>query len=491
MKNVIIIGAGIGGLMAGNLLAKKGHKVIIFESHSAPGGYTAGFWRKGFYFESGTLSFESSATIFKSMKDIEVYDKIDFVRQKTRFASEECDVIPESYQEYRDAMLSAYPDEKEGLSKYFAEVDKMYEAMGSSDEPMPSLYDGLAYVKAMASIMSNLKAMRLYKQYENVTINEFTEKFISKDSKLYRLLSGIGYPEMASFFLGGAFGGIVEDYWTVKSGMQSWADILAENFKELGGELKLKSYVDKIITKDGVAVGVSCNDTNYEADYVISACDYKKTLLKLLDDKSLIPEDMQKKIQEAAVSEGCFTVYLGLNMSNDKLKEYMKVPHVAYYKEDSHDNKFFQESSFMVYSPSLINPKLAPEGKSSLMLQTFVTHDWMKKWDWGNKEKYMELKNKAMEALIQMASTLIPDLSTYVEYQDAATPLTYERFTHNSDGATSAWSWNPKKRFYNQPMGVSIKTPVDNLYIGSCWATQIGGVPSAISAAYECVKKLK
>ena len=34
MKNIIIIGSGIGGLVAGNLLAKKGHKVTIFEAHS-------------------------------------------------------------------------------------------------------------------------------------------------------------------------------------------------------------------------------------------------------------------------------------------------------------------------------------------------------------------------------------------------------------------------------------------------------------------------
>ena len=58
-KSVIIIGSGFGGLVAGNLLAKKGHNVTIFESHSAPGGYTAGFYRKDFYFESGTLSFEN------------------------------------------------------------------------------------------------------------------------------------------------------------------------------------------------------------------------------------------------------------------------------------------------------------------------------------------------------------------------------------------------------------------------------------------------
>lgn len=59
MKNVIIIGSGIGGLTAGNLLAKKGYKVTIFEAHSMSGGYTAGFYRKGFYFESGTINLEA------------------------------------------------------------------------------------------------------------------------------------------------------------------------------------------------------------------------------------------------------------------------------------------------------------------------------------------------------------------------------------------------------------------------------------------------
>jgi phytoene dehydrogenase-like protein len=103
----------------------------------------------------------------------------------------------------------------------------------------------------------------------------------------------------------------------------------------------------------------------------------------------------------------------------------------------------------------------------------------------------MELRDNVRRTLIQKASALIPNLTSLVEFQDAATPLTYERYTRNTDGATSAWSWNPKKRFYKQPMGVAIKTPVDNLYIGSCWATQIGGVPSAIAAAYECAKKIK
>ncbi|HOM44032.1 MAG TPA: oleate hydratase, partial [Bacillota bacterium] len=82
MKNVVIIGSGLGGLTAGNLLAMKGHKVTIFESHSMPGGYTAGFYRKGYYFESGTVGLEASASVFKVMEEIGVLDKIDFVKKK-------------------------------------------------------------------------------------------------------------------------------------------------------------------------------------------------------------------------------------------------------------------------------------------------------------------------------------------------------------------------------------------------------------------------
>lgn len=499
MKNIIIIGSGIGGLVAGNLLAKKGHKVTIFESHNAPGGYTAGFWRKGFYFESGTLSFESSASVFKAMKDIGVFDKIEFVKQRNRWVSEDFDSITNSYSEFKDMLYSAYPSEKDRLEKYFSEVDRMYNALGSSDKPMTTLYSGWRYALATLSFMlSGIKVLGVYRKYANVTITEFTERFFAKDSKLYLLLKSIGYPEMAALIIGGAIATIFDDYWTVKGGMQSWADVLADNFKKLGGELKLNSYVDRIITKNGAAVGVSCENANYEADCIISASDYKKTFLKLLDDRSLIPEDTQKKIKESPVSEGIFTVYLGLGISNEKLKEYMKIPHVIYFDEkpgadvnNPDDEEYFQKISITLYSPSLIEPKLAPEGKSSLMLQAVSPRNWIQNWGGGDKQRYRELKEKVKKILIEKASAVIPDLIKLVEFEDAATPLTYERFTHNTDGATSAWSWNPKKRFYKQPMGVAVDTPIKSLFIGSCWATQIGGVPGALAAAYQCVKRIK
>lgn len=497
MKNVIIIGSGIGGLIAGNLLAKKGHKVTMFEAHNRPGGYTAGFYKKGYYFESGTLSFEASASVFKAMKDIGVYEKINFARQKMRFVAEEFDGIPENYDDYKKMVYSGFPLDKEKLDAVFSDLDRMAKLMGNVDEPMPFLYNGLKMFKALFPYIQSIpKQMKLTKLYGNMTSSEFAAKYFEKNSKLFYLFSQAGYPDMPAMF-GNGLAAMFTDYWTVKDGMQSWADILAENFKNLNGDLKLNSYVDKIITKKGAAIGVSCKNADYYADYVIAAGDYKKTLLKLLDDQGIIPQALQDNISRAAVSEAFFTVYLGLNISNEELGKYMKVPYVFLDQKDdydiynSEDGEFFGKTSVSLYSLSMVNSQHAPEGKSSLMLQTMVPYHWMNNWGGGDEEVYQLLKEKARDAMIVSASRLIPDLKEYIEYKDAATPLTYERFTYNTDGASSAWSWNPKKKFYKNLMSVNVDTPVKNLYIGSCWAMQIGGVPGALAAAYQCVKKIK
>jgi phytoene dehydrogenase-like protein len=176
----------------------------------------------------------------------------------------------------------------------------------------------------------------------------------------------------------------------------------------------------------------------------------------------------------------------------------MKVYHVVtldhksgYDIYNSEDGEFFSKTSITLYSPSMPNPKHAPQGKSSLMLQTMVPYHWLNNWGGGDKEVYGQLKEKAMDAMIDSASRLVPSLKECIEYKDAATPLTYERFTHNTDGASSSWSWNPKKKFYKNTMSVNIDTPVKNLYIASCWAMQIGGVPGALAGAYQCAKKIK
>ena len=52
--DAIIIGAGIGGLICANILAKNGMKVLLLERHYMLGGFCSTFRRKGFIFDAAT-----------------------------------------------------------------------------------------------------------------------------------------------------------------------------------------------------------------------------------------------------------------------------------------------------------------------------------------------------------------------------------------------------------------------------------------------------
>ena len=57
MKQVIVVGAGIGGLAASVRLALKGYKVHVFEGNHFPGGKLSTFENSGYRFDAGPSLF--------------------------------------------------------------------------------------------------------------------------------------------------------------------------------------------------------------------------------------------------------------------------------------------------------------------------------------------------------------------------------------------------------------------------------------------------
>ncbi len=52
-SRVVVIGAGIGGLTAGALLARRGYQVLVLDQAIVPGGCASTFRRRGFTFDVG------------------------------------------------------------------------------------------------------------------------------------------------------------------------------------------------------------------------------------------------------------------------------------------------------------------------------------------------------------------------------------------------------------------------------------------------------
>jgi phytoene dehydrogenase-like protein len=499
-KTIAIVGAGLGGLSAGNLLVDRGHKVTIFESFTHPGGYTAGFRRQGYYFESGTLSFESIGVFEKMMADLGLSGRLPLVRARFRMVSPHFDFLIDSMPGLKEALGTAFPDDRAGLDAYFGEIEPLMAAMHPLiKQPIPAQFRGLGLLKALLPFaVAGPRFILRRRRVKGMTVDELAARHFRPGTPVFRFFTSLGYPKMEVSTQAGMFLVMIEDYWHVKDGMQRWADLLADRFRERGGDLRLGSPVDRILTSGGAAVGVVSQGETFPADAVVSGCDYKKTFLTLLDDPSTVPPATLEKIRGAAVSEGVFTVYLGIRMNADELQARMKTHSVSYLPldrdvdpEDAKAADHFEKDGFSLYSPSLVNPELAPEGRSSLMIQCGSPAHWQDDWRRSDPQAYRALKTQVKDRLIARAELLIPGLRAAIEFEDAATPLTYERYTGNTDGATSGWSWNPKKPFYKGGvLATTVETPVRNLWIGSCWAGQIGGVPNAVGAAYLATRKI-
>lgn len=499
-KTIAIVGAGLGGLTAGNLLVDRGHKVTIFESFTRPGGYTAGFRRQGYYFESGTLSFESIGVFEKMMADLDLSGRLPLVRMKMRLVSPHFDFMMDSIPALKEALDAAFPEDRAGLVGYLGEIEPLIAAVRPLvKQPLPAQFRGLGLLKSLLpyAVAGPRYALRR-RRVKGLTVDDLAARHFRPGTPVYRFFTGLGYPKMEVSTQAGMFVVMTEDYWHARDGMQRWADLLADRFRGRGGDLRLGSPVERILTENGAAVGVLSKGERFAADAVVSGSDYKKTFLSLLDDPSIVPQAQLSKIREAAVSEGIFTVYLGLRMSRAELLSKMKTHSVGFLPldrdvdpEDAKAADHFEKDGFSLYSPSLVNPELAPEGRSSLMIQSICPAHWQDDWRRGDPAAYRALKTQVRDRLVARAEAVVPGLREAIEYQDAATPLTYERYTANTDGATSGWSWNPKKPFYKGgAFGSAVSTPVKDLWIGSSWAGQIGGIPSAIAAAYLATKKI-
>ena len=84
--DAIIIGSGMAGLFAANLLVKKGHRVLLLEKHSVPGGYTTNFERKGFRFDASNHFIgggEPGGMAYETLAKIGAEHRVEFLTHET------------------------------------------------------------------------------------------------------------------------------------------------------------------------------------------------------------------------------------------------------------------------------------------------------------------------------------------------------------------------------------------------------------------------
>jgi prolycopene isomerase len=473
--DVILIGAGIGGLVCSNYLAKSGHKVLLLEKHFIPGGYLTGFYRKGFYFDAGDQSFGGLAVVEPSLEELGIRDKVEFHHADWRLVCPDVDIWIKDLDEVAGAFIAGFPDDREGILTLLDEIKK-----------------GIDRMKSGEMILEDL---------QKISKHAWLEKYLTNQN-LINLLKKNGYANWPARTEVRYWFTMTNDYSHIRGGTQHLSDVLAQNILDHGGTIAYKTQAEKIMVEDGNARGVVTQDgTEIRSKFVVTCCDYKQTFEKLVDQRFLDPAWL-KKLNESIESETFVAVYLGTDIPHDEMKELMKAYHLTVYDNyefslatavddpDLHKKTFYEATS-----PSMDNLDLAPQGKSSLILQAISSYEWMDTWRTGPGGKrtkaYQDLKNTVADQLIKVFERVIPDLSERIELMDVGTPLTHEDYTFNSRGASAGWSWNMDDVPFHDSQDLVIETPIRDLYAASHWTgPRESGVVIAWDSAVRVARTL-
>ncbi|MFX1238217.1 MAG: phytoene desaturase family protein, partial [Promethearchaeota archaeon] len=143
MYDVIIIGAGVGGLTCAAKLASKGKKVLILEKIHHVGGTSHIFRRGNFYFPMGPLSFSFPNLVKEILDDIGINQNISFQRSNFQLITPEIDIIySQEWINFKEALKDLYPEDRIGIEKFFLEFGKLLKAISQVNRWHPEFLLG-------------------------------------------------------------------------------------------------------------------------------------------------------------------------------------------------------------------------------------------------------------------------------------------------------------------------------------------------------------
>lgn len=375
MSNIVIIGAGIGGLASANVLARAGHTVSVYEASAHPGGRAGQLKADGFTFDTGPswyLMPEVFERYYQSL-GVSVHDYLDIIRlspaYKVFFESGEPVVISGDYRTDRATFERLEPGSGARLDGYVSRAKKLYalalryflytDFSRLRDMLKPGIIFRTPWLLAVLLRPIHGYVARFVTNQRLQQILEYPMVFLGTSPyeapALYSLMGALDFDSGVYYPRGGMYT-IIESLVAIGTGA--------------GVTYHYDSPVAAITTDDKNVRGVTLeNGTEVAADIVISNADIHHTETVLLQptDQSF-PETYWagKKVSCSAL-----LIYLGITGTADELEH-----HNLLFVDDwrgnfdalYHDGAVPDRVSLYLSRTSKTDPDVAPNGCETLFI---------------------------------------------------------------------------------------------------------------------------
>lgn len=406
--DVIVVGAGLAGMTAANILGRHGHRTLLLEAHNKLGGFATWFYR-----DSRQHVFDISLHGFPA----------GMIKTCRKYWSKE---IADSIVQLKDVR---FVNPQFSVKTEFTKVDFTEKLVGHFKIAPQVVED----------FFTHLAEMNFYDKNQ-MTNRELFDKFFPNRNDVVRfLMEPITYANGSTLDDPAITYGIVFSNFMSKGvyTFQGGTDVLIGKMKDEllknNVDIKMQAKVDKILVEDGKAVGVSYKGKAIKARAVLSNGNLLSTVLGMVGPEHF-PAEFLQKAREVRLNTSSCQVYMGfkpgtvLPPMGDLV---FTSTHPTYEPERLLDLKV-SSRTFSVYYPHETRPQ-DPDARAAIVSSTNCRYEH---WKNLSEAEYEAEKNFMIEETLKGLEVFFPDLRDHLETVEAATPLTVERYTLHRQGSS-------------------------------------------------------
>ena len=469
--DVLIIGAGNGGLVAALNLVKRGKKVLILEKEGKPGGMATSFVRGRFEFETSLYALGDYGTksnpgsIYKLFEKLGIDDKLEFVTVPEAFHLYAMDEnvnykFPFGIIEFIEKMEEYVPKSSESLKKFFFLAEECKEALAYLEESKD--YVDQSYMKKNFPDFLKVSTHTVDKVLDSLKMPRRAQEILTTYwVYLGSPSSKLSFVHYASMFFSYISKGAQIPY------KKSYGITLAltEEILKLGGEIKYFSPVKEILFKDKKVAGVLLESGDiFEANHIISNIS-PTVLYGEMVPSPIVPKEAVQLLNSRVLGARGFSIFLGLNQS---AKDLGLEDYSYFICENLNSDKEYQNRSSIkngsstVYVLNNAIPSISPKGTCIVEFKSLFMGDVFSKH--VTEKNYFDMKSKIANNLIDaFEKTTGIVIKPYIEEIEIATPVTFSRYGGYPDGVIYGYKATGMDNMLPRMIGMDRENYIPNL----------------------------
>ncbi len=453
--DAIVVGGGLGGLTAAKRLGEAGLSVLLVEQHSQIGGLAAFFRRRNHTFDVALHGFP--------------------VGMKKSFRKYWGKPFAERVIQLRNIR---FDNPQFQLQTTFDRQDFTRILIEEFNVP----------ATAVAAFFQRVAETNFYDDHARTTRQLFEEFFPGRSDVWRFLMEPITYANGSTLNDPGVSYAIVfgnfmsRGVYTFQGGTDLLMSMMRRELERVGVDVETNCLAERILVEKGKVHAVLVNGRTVAARAVVSNGSLVKTVHELVGDEQFDPEFLAS-FNRIRVSNSSCQVYIGIK-PGEKLPDVGELIFSSVHPE--FDAEAICSATVTSRSFSIYYPFIRPDSGQSAVVASMNARyqDWQ---DLG-PPTYEQAKKRLVEQALDAFEKYVPRIRRIMDWTEAATPRTFERYTRHVNGASFG------TKFDALPFSMGLARQVPGLFhtgstaiIMSGW---LGAANYGVITAHEAEKYL-